>query len=77
MEENLKILKNSLYLSLNNTLNYFNYIMNNKSKWLLMTYYCPTHGSEDRCEPLQISQNQLKKVKSEYNDQLTKNSWIP
>ena len=77
MEENLKILKNSLYLSLNNTLNYFNYIMNNESQWLLMTYYCPTHGSEDRCEPLQISQNQLKKVKSEYNNQLTKNSRIP
>ena len=42
-----------------------------------MTYYCPTHGSEDSCEPLQISQNELKKVKSEYNDQLTKKSWIP
>lgn len=52
-------------------------IMNNDNQWLLMTYYCPTHGSEDRCEPLQISQNELKKVKSEYNDQLTKNSWIP
>ena len=51
-------------------------IMNNDSQWLLMTYYCPTHGSEDRCEPLQISQNELKKVKSEYHDQLTKNSWI-
>ena len=74
MEENLKILKNSLNLSLNNNLNYSNYIMNNDSQWLLMTYYCPTHGSEDRCEPLQISQNELKKVKSEYNDQLTKNS---
>ena len=50
--------------------------MNNDSQWLLMTYYCPTHGSEDRCEPLQISQNELKKVKSEYRDQLTKNSRI-
>ena len=74
MEENLKIRKNSLYLSLNNILNYFRYIMNNESQWLLMTYYCPTHGSEDRCKPLQISQNELKRVKSEYNDQLTKNS---
>ena len=46
--------------------------MNNDSQWLLMTYYCPTHGSEDRCEPLQISQNELKKVKSEYNNELTK-----
>ena len=48
--------------------------MKNDNQWLLMTYYCPTHGSEDRCEPLQISQNELKKAKSEYHDQLTKNS---
>ena len=74
MEENLKILKNSPLSYLNNDLNNFMYIMNNDSQWLLMTYYCPTHGSEDRCEPLQISQNELKKVKSEYNDKLTKNS---
>ena len=77
MEENLKILKNSPLSYLNTFLDNFSYIMNNDSQWLLMTYYCPTHGSEDRCEPLQISQNELKKVKSEYNDQLTKNSWIP
>ena len=76
MEENLKILKNSLLVHLNITLNNFKYIMNNDNQWLLMTYYCPTHGSEDRCEPLQISQNELKKAKSEYHDQLTKNSWI-
>lgn len=77
MEENLKILKNSPLSYLNNVLINFMNIMNNDNQWLLMTYYCPTHGSEDRCEPLQISQNDLKKVKSEYNDQLTKNSWIP
>ena len=74
MEENLKILKNSPLSYLNNVLINFMNIMNNDNQWLLMTYYCPTHGSEDRCEPLQISQNDLKKVKSEYNDQLTKNS---
>ena len=74
MEENLKILKNSPFLYLNIILNNFKYIMNNDSQWLLMTYYCPTHGSEDRCEPLQISQYELKRVKSEYHDQLTKNS---
>ena len=74
MEENLKIFEKSSFISLNIILKYFNNIMNKDSQWLLMTYYCPTHGSEDRCEPLQISQNELKKVKSEYNDQLTKNS---
>ena len=74
MEENLKILKNPPQSYLNIILSNFMNIMNNDNQWLLMTYYCPTHGSEDRCEPLQISQNDLKKVKSEYNDQLTKNS---
>ena len=74
MEENLKILKNPPLSYLNIVLSNFMNIMNNDNQWLLMTYYCPTHGSEDRCEPLQISQNDLKKVKSEYNDQLTKNS---
>ena len=74
VEENLKIAKNPLNLYFNNLLNYLNYIMNNDNKWLLMTYYCPTHGSEDRCEPLQISQNELKKVKSEYHNNLTKDS---
>ena len=74
MEENLKILKNPPLSYLNIYQSNFMNIMNNDNQWLLMTYYCPTHGSEDRCEPLQISQNDLKKVKSEYNDQLTKNS---
>ena len=74
MEKKLKILKNSPFSYLNNKSKLFKYIMSNDSQWLLMTYYCPTHGSEDRCEPLQISQNELKRVKSEYHDQLTKNS---
>ena len=74
MEENLKILMNSPLSYLNIIPNNYMYVMNSDSKWLLMTYYCPTHGSEERCEPLQISQNELKKVKSEYNDYLTKNS---
>ena len=74
MEENIKIHEIFLLLSLNNSLESFMYIMNRDSQWLLMTYYCPTHGSEDRCEPLQISQNEFKKVKSEYRDQLTKNT---
>ena len=74
MEESIKIHEISLLLSLNNSLESFMYIMNRDSQWLLMTYYCPTHGSEDRCEPLQISPNELKKVKSEYHDQLTKNT---
>ena len=74
MEENLKILNNYPLSYLNIILNIFKYIMFSDRKWLLMTYYCPTHGSVDRFEPLQIRQNELKRVKSEYHDQLTKNS---
>ena len=48
--------------------------MKNDNQWLLMTYYCPTHGSEDRCEPLQISENEFKKVKNDYQSKSTKNS---
>ncbi len=48
--------------------------MKRDNEWLLMTYYCPTHGSVDRCQPMQMSQNELKKVKSYYYENLTKNS---
>ena len=51
--------------------------MKNDKQWLLMNYYWPTHASEDRCEPMEISQNEFKRVKNQYQDQLTKNSWIP
>ena len=29
------------------------------SKWMLMTYYCPTHGDDGRVEPLQITRDEL------------------
>ena len=43
--------------------------MNEDSKWMLMTYYCPTHGNAGRVEPIQmsrqeISHNLLDKTKS-------------
>ena len=72
MEENLKKEAKLLFISLN--IDTFNKIMKNDNQWLLMTYYCPTHGSDDRCEPLQISENEFKKVKNDYHNKLTKNS---
>ena len=33
--------------------------MHKDSKWLLMTYYCPTHGDGGRVEPLQITRDEL------------------
>ena len=34
--------------------------MSENKTWLMMTYYCPTHGSLDRSEPLEITRNDLK-----------------
>ena len=33
--------------------------MNNDKKWMLMTYYCPTHGDASKVEPLQIARQQI------------------
>tara|TARA_B100000945_G_scaffold35861_1_gene24274 strand:+ start:102 stop:242 length:141 start_codon:yes stop_codon:yes gene_type:complete len=35
--------------------------MNNDKKWMLMTYYCPTHGEGGRLEPLEISREEISK----------------
>ncbi len=29
--------------------------MNEDKKWMLMTYYCPTHGDAGRVEPIQVT----------------------
>ena len=43
--------------------------MNKDKRWMLMTYYCPTHGDAGRVETIQltrkeISNNLLDKTKS-------------
>tara|TARA_S200000501_G_scaffold223296_1_gene209423 strand:+ start:113 stop:256 length:144 start_codon:yes stop_codon:yes gene_type:complete len=43
--------------------------MNEDKKWMLMTYYCPTHGDVGKVEPIQltmqeISNNSYDKTKS-------------
>tara|TARA_B100000575_G_C22695243_1_gene421051 strand:- start:108 stop:254 length:147 start_codon:yes stop_codon:yes gene_type:complete len=39
--------------------------MSENKTWMMMTYYCPTHGSLDRSEPLEITRNDLKNAKLE------------
>jgi len=41
--------------------------MTKNNKWMMMTYYCPTHGSLDRSEPMEISSNELKYAKLKFN----------
>ena len=33
--------------------------MNKDKKWMLITYYCPTHGDVGRVEPLQVTRQQI------------------
>ena len=28
-------------------------------KWMLMTYYCPTHGDEGKVEPIQLTRQEI------------------
>ena len=35
--------------------------MNKDKKWMLMTYYCPTHGDLGRVEPIQIKSQEISK----------------
>tara|TARA_B100000575_G_scaffold61375_1_gene46742 strand:- start:279 stop:425 length:147 start_codon:yes stop_codon:yes gene_type:complete len=41
--------------------------MSKNNAWMMMTYYCPTHGSLDRSEPLEISREDLRKAKFKFN----------
>jgi len=33
--------------------------MNKDKKWMLMTYYCPTHGDTGRVEPIQVTRQEI------------------
>ena len=35
--------------------------MNKDKKWMLMTYYCPTHGDLGRMETIQIQREEISK----------------
>ena len=33
--------------------------MNIDKKWMLMTYYCPTHGDAGKVEPIQVTRKEI------------------
>ena len=35
--------------------------MNEDKKWMLMTYYCPTHGNAGKVEPIQLTRREISK----------------
>ena len=41
--------------------------MPKNNTWMMMTYYCPTHGALDRSEPLEITRHELRKAKIKFN----------
>ena len=47
--------------------------MDKQTSWMLMTYYCPTHGDSGLVTPIQLTKKEisktfLKKVKSSRNN---------
>ena len=46
--------------------------MDEEKKWMLMTYYCPTHGDSGFVKPIQLTKKEIsktfsKKVRSSKN----------
>ena len=37
-------------------------IMDEEKKWLLMTYYCPTHGDSGMIKPIEITKKEITKT---------------
>ena len=46
--------------------------MENDKKWLLMTYYCPTHGDAGIIKPIELKQNEIREKILKKNN-VTKN----
>ena len=36
--------------------------MDDQKKWMLMTYYCPTHGNSGIVQPIEIIQKEISKT---------------
>jgi len=36
--------------------------MNEEKKWMLITYYCPTHGNSDIIKPIELTKKEVSKI---------------
>ena len=36
--------------------------MDDKKKWMLMTYYCPTHGDSGLVKPIQLTKKEISRT---------------
>ena len=42
--------------------------MREDKKWMLMTYYCPTHGDLGRIEPIEITRSEISQSPSKNSE---------
>mgnify|MGYP001185830369 FL=1 len=46
--------------------------MDEEKKWMLMTYYCPTHGDSVMIKPIEITKKEITKT-TQKKDIISKN----
>ncbi len=42
--------------------------MKHNNQWLIMTYYCPTHGSQERSKQIELTTEDLRKAKNDFKN---------
>ena len=55
-----QFLYNSSYLF--NQLLKYRLVMDEEKKWMLMTYYCPTHGDSGLVNPIELTKKEISKT---------------
>ena len=58
--KNAQFFQNLSYL-LNHYLNKW-LVMDQEKNWMLMTYYCPTHGDSGLVQPMQLTKKEISKT---------------
>ena len=48
--------------SINLIIIYKKLVMDEEKKWMLMTYYCPTHGDSGFVKPIQLTKKEISKT---------------
>ena len=60
-----KIKKNQFFHNSSYLINHYldkRLVMDEEKKWMLMTYYCPTHGDSGLVKPIQLTKNEISKT---------------
>ena len=59
-----KIKKNQFFHNTSYLINHYlkKLVMDEEKKWMLMTYYCPTHGDAGLVKPIQLTKKEISKT---------------